>query len=535
MVKMSKNAKPVIKVRNLSVAFGKNEAVHNISFDINQGEMLSLVGESGSGKSVTALSLLRLLPYPAASHPSGEIIFAGKDILKMKEKELSGIRGEKIAMIFQEPMTSLNPLHTIKKQIAEALTIKKNIPHGKVKERVNELLRMVELDALITRPETYPHELSGGQRQRVMIAMALASEPELLIADEPTTALDVTVQARILKLLKKLQKELNMAILLITHDLTIVRKLSERICVMHNGNLIECGQTAEIFENPQHAYTKHLLSSEPKGTAKPIKDNSEVIVNTSNLKVSFPIKYNFFGKPIAFIDAVKSSSIELKSGETLGIVGESGSGKTTLAMAVLRLIKSEGVINFQNRRIDSLNGNSLRPLRKEMQVVFQDPFASLNPRMMVADIIAEGLKAHNIGKNNAERDEIIIKSLNDVGLNADMRHRYPHEFSGGQRQRIAIARALALDPKLVILDEPTSALDLSVQAQIINLLRNLQEERGLSYIFISHDLRVIKAISHRIIVMKDGNIMESGTMEQIFGNPSSPYTKELLKASNISA
>jgi microcin C transport system ATP-binding protein len=521
----------LLKVENLSVSFkGKkadNPVVRDVSFQLKRGELMAIVGESGSGKSVTALSILQLLPY-AAVHSSGKIWFNDQDIMALPEKKLWGIRGAKISMIFQEPMTSLNPLHTIGKQISEVLFLHKKMSAEQAKKRCLELLNLVELDSLKGRLNCYPHELSGGQRQRVMIAMALACEPELLIADEPTTALDVTVQAQILKLLKSLQEKMGMAILLITHDLTIVKRVSDNVCVMHNGEMVECGKTVDIFAKPQHQYTKHLLASEPKGVAKPIDDNAPLIASTHNLKVSFPVARNFFGKATEFLHAVKNVSIELKAGETLGIVGESGSGKSTLAMAILRLVESEGVINFDQKRIDTLSGASLRPLRKEIQVVFQDPFASLNPRMSVFEIIEEGLKAHNIGKSKAEREEIICKTMREVGLDAQMRSRYPHEFSGGQRQRIAIARALVLNPKLIILDEPTSALDLSVQSQIIDLLRKLQEEYGLSYLFISHDLRVIKALSHRVMVMKDGAIVEAGTAAEVFNNPQQAYTKALV-------
>jgi len=526
---------PLLKVENLSVSFRNGlsdvSAVKGISFEIKKGELVSIVGESGSGKSVTALSILKLLPYPSAYHPSGSIAFDGKEIMSLSQKKLRHMRGGKISMIFQEPMTSLNPLHTIEKQITESLLLHKRMSKEKARKRCLEFLDLVEMGGLKNRLGTYPHELSGGQRQRVMIAMALACEPDLLIADEPTTALDVTVQAQILKLLKDLQKKLGMAILLITHDLTIVRKVSDRVCVMHKGEIVENEKASTIFSNPKHEYTKKLLSSEPKGKVKAIPAKAEMLVSVNNLKVSFPITKDFFGRPKAFVHAVKDTSIEVRRGETLGIVGESGSGKTTLAMAILRLISSEGVINFEGKRIDTVRGAGLRPFRKEMQVVFQDPFASLNPRMSIFQIIEEGLKAHGMGATSDARDVIVYKTLEEVGLDPDMRSRYPHEFSGGQRQRIAIARALVLNPKLIILDEPTSALDLSVQAQIIDLLRKLQEEKKLSYIFISHDLRVIRAISHRVMVMKDGDIVESGSVKNIFDSPDSAYTKSLIKSS----
>jgi len=525
--------KKLLQISDLSISFGQKEVVKQVSFSIEKGQMTALVGESGSGKSVLALSLLKLLPYPYANHPSGKILLNGEDLITFSDKQMRKIRGVDISMIFQEPMTSLNPLHTVEKQISEVLVLQKNMTVKQAKKRCIELLHQVELESLCGRLDTYPHELSGGQRQRVMIAMALACEPKILIADEPTTALDVTVQAKILELLKKLQQSLDMTILLITHDLTIVRRVCDKIMVMNKGEIVEQGDTHKIFEKPQHAYTKHLLSSEPKGLAIKADKDAPTIVSAKNLKVSFPVKRNFFGKPISFVDAVKSSSLVLKKGHTLGIVGESGSGKTTIAMAILRLIRSEGVIEFEGRRIDTLCGNSVRPLRKEMQVVFQDPFASLNPRMTVGQIIGEGLNAHNIGQSQSARDVMIYKALEDVGLEPEMADLYPHEFSGGQRQRIAIARALVLDPKLIVLDEPTSALDLSVQAQIVKLLKDLQKDRGISYIFISHDLRVVRAISHDVIVLKDGNIVESGSVTDIFENSKADYTKELIKASGI--
>ncbi|MDA0782373.1 MAG: ABC transporter ATP-binding protein [Rickettsiales bacterium] len=537
MNKINKCKEPLLQVENLSISFKGNgkdiEAVRGVSFDLDKGQLLSIVGQSGSGKSITALSIMQLLPYPTAYHPSGRILFEGNDLMGLPDSKLRGIRGNKISMIFQEPMTSLNPLHTIERQISEILYLHGRLSSEKVKERCRELMDMVELDSLKNRLNIYPHELSGGQRQRVMIAMALACEPDLLIADEPTTALDVTVQAQILKLLKNLQNKLGMAILMITHDLTIVRKISDNVCVMNDGELVETADTKTIFSKPQHEYTKHLLSSEPKGGAVKLPANAKTILRTDDLNVSFPIKRNFFGTPVSFVDAVKHATIDLKQGETLGIVGESGSGKSTLAMAILRLVSSKGVIDFDRRRIDIFDGKSMRPLRKEIQIVFQDPFASLNPRMSLSQIIEEGLKAHNIGTTKQERHTIIGRALTDVGLEQNMLNRYPHEFSGGQRQRIAIARSLVLNPKIIILDEPTSALDLSVQSQIIDLLRKLQKEKLISYIFISHDLRVIKAISHRILVMKDGDIVESGTVSDIFDKPAKDYTKELIKASGV--
>ena len=476
---------------------------------------------------------MRLLPYPTAYHPKGEIKFNGKNILTLNSKQSMEFRGKKISMVFQEPMTSLNPLHTIEKQIIESIITSKKISLSQARIKCLEIMDMVGLDHLKNRTDNYPHKLSGGQRQRVMIAIALACEPELLIADEPTTALDVTVQEQILKLLKKLQKKLSMSILLITHDLTIVKKLSDRVCVMHKGSIVENGVTNDIFKNPQHEYTKHLLSSSPKGKATKIKKDASILLKIQNLNVSFPIKKNFFGKATQFVHAVINNNLTLQEGESLGIVGESGSGKSTLAFAILRLARSKGSIEFNGQHIDKYNERHLQPLRKDMQIVFQDPFASLNPRMSISNIIEEGLKAQKIGKNNQERESIIIKTLEEVGLDPKIRYRYPHEFSGGQRQRVAIARALALNPKFIILDEPTSALDLSVQSQIIDLLKKLQKKRKISYIFISHDLRVIKTISHRIIVMKEGKIIEENLTSKIFSNPKEKYTKSLIKASGI--
>lgn len=530
---------PLLNVDNLSVTF-KNVTekgrvalqlvVKNLSFSLNKGEVLAIVGESGSGKSVTALSILQLLPYPQAFHPSGSIIFSGKELVHADDATLRSIRGKKISMIFQEPMTSLNPLHTIKKQIREILLIHHIIPPEKTKERVIELLKLVELDNLVDRLDAYPHELSGGQRQRVMIAMALASNPDILIADEPTTALDVTVQAQILKLLKRLQKQLGMSLILITHDLTIVRQIADRVIVMTKGEMVETGSVDEVFSKPQHPYTQSLLSSELEEVEAVIPDHPATVINAEHIRVSFPTSHSFFGRKKSFLHAVDDVSFLLKEGQTLGIVGESGSGKTTLAMAVLRLIKSTGTIIFNGTPLHPLHHKSLRPYRKEMQVVFQDPFASLNPRMSVTQIIEEGLKAHNIGGNAAGRLRMIDKVLEEVGIDLAMRNRYPHEFSGGQRQRISIARALVMQPKFIVLDEPTSALDLTVQKQIIELLRKLQKEYNLSLIFISHDLRVIRAISHHVLVMKHGKIVERGETHKIFSHPQEEYTKALLQA-----
>lgn len=529
---MSENT--IIKIDSLSIDFNSGgqstNAVDKVSFDIKAGETVALVGESGSGKTISALSIMKLLPYPMASHPSGEIIFNGIDILKMKEKEIRSIRGNEISMIFQEPMTSLNPLHTIEKQVNEVLLLHKGLTGTAARERTLELLEKVGIRDAEKRLADYPHQLSGGQRQRVMIAMALANEPKLLIADEPTTALDVTIQAQILELLQELQKELGMAILLITHDLGIVRKMAERVNVMCKGKIVEAGKTADIFDNPQHEYTIHLLNSEPKGNPQPEDASAPVVLETENLKVWFPIKRGLLKKTVGHVKAVNGISLKLKAGQTLGIVGESGSGKTTLGMALLRLISSEGPISYVGNRIDEYNSKMMRPLRKEMQVVFQDPYGSLSPRMSISQIIEEGLIIQSPDMPYKERRERVVKALEEVGLEASMQDRYPHEFSGGQRQRIAIARAIILEPKFIMLDEPTSALDMSVQAQIVDLLRDLQKKRNLAYLFISHDLKVVKALSNHVIVMRNGEIVEEAAAEEIFQNPKDDYTKALWDA-----
>ncbi len=517
----------MLSIQNLAVSFktsdGDIPAVTNASIDIPKGKIVALVGESGSGKSVTAMSVLSLLP-PNAWHPNGQIKLADNELLSLSERKLRRIRGEKISMIFQEPMTALNPLHTIGKQIGETLLIHQ----GKkdYKKQVIELLHQVELGELENRLNAYPYELSGGQRQRVMIAMAIANKPDFLIADEPTTALDVTVQKQILALLVKLQKERNMGILLITHDLTIVRQIADKVYVMQNGEIVEHNTTAELFANPAHPYTQKLLASEPKGEAIAVNPANRTILNTENLKVHFPIKKGIFLKAKTYIKAVDGVSIDLKQGHTLGVVGESGSGKSTLAYAILKLVKSEGGIVF------STDSDGEADFRKEVQIVFQDPYSSLNPRMSIGDIVTEGLTVHNICPKN-ERDGLLDKVLEEVGLSPDIKHRFPHEFSGGQRQRISIARAIILKPKVIILDEPTSALDVSVQAQIIDLLKELQKKYHMSYIFISHDLRVVKAISHHVIVMKGGKIIEEGTTQDIFHTPQNEYTKELLDAAFV--
>jgi len=525
---------PLIEVRDLSVRFVGAEpgvyAVRNVSFDIGKGETVALVGESGSGKTVSALSILRLLPYPSASHPSGEIIFEGKDLLRMKESEIRRVRGNRISIIFQEPMTSLNPLHTVEKQVSEVLKIHHGMSNTAARKRTLELLTKVGIRDPESRLSAYPHQLSGGQRQRVMIAMALANEPDLLIADEPTTALDVTIQAQILDLLKDLQRELGMALLLITHDLGIVRKMADRTCVMKDGEIVERGAAEDIFTAPKHPYTKQLLEAEPKGRAPRIDETAPVVLEAENLKVWFPIKHGILRRTVDHIKAVDGVSFKLHSGQTLGIVGESGSGKTTLGLAILRLVSSEGPIAYVGKRIDAFRSKQMRPLRKEMQVVFQDPYGSLSPRLSVGQIIEEGLLIQSPDLSRAERRERVSAALAEVGLKPEWQDRYPHEFSGGQRQRIAIARAMILQPHFLMLDEPTSALDVSVQAQIVDLLRDLQNKRGLAYLFISHDLKVMRALASYVIVMRNGIVVEEGATAAIFENPQTDYTKALIAA-----
>ncbi len=525
----------ILKIKNLHVEFktpaGSFHAVKNVSFDIERGQTVALVGESGSGKSVTALSAMRLLPYPTAYHrEESSILFNGEELINKGESFMRIIRGQQIGMIFQEPQSALNPLHTIDKQIGEVLKIHQGMSSDKVKARVLELLDMVGLPNIKDRLKAYPHELSGGQKQRVMIAMALANNPELLIADEPTTALDVTVQAQILELLADLKKQLNMSLLLITHDLSVVRKMADKVCVMRHGELLESNDTKTLFAKPSHEYTKMLLSTQPSGVVKPIKNNAKTLINGANIKVHFPNKKNFFGKVTSHIKAVDGIDINIKRGETLGVVGESGSGKTTLGLAVIKLLQSTGTLEFDGQDISNLNRKNMRPMRSRMQIVFQDPYASLSPRMSVAQIISEGLKLHRAELSNDEIDSMVVESLKDVHMNPDTRHRYPHEFSGGQRQRIAIARAIILAPEFIILDEPTSALDVSVQAEIVDLLRELQGKHNLSYMFISHDLRVVRAMSHNVLVMKDGSIIESGAAADIFNAPTHEYTKTLINA-----
>lgn len=524
---------PLLTVDNLSIAFRGDGAattvVEGASFTVEKGEVVAIIGESGSGKSVTALSLMRLLPG-SASCPMGTIAFDGQDILTLPERQLRQLRGSKIAMIFQEPMTSLNPLHTIGKQIGEVLQLHSPLSAKDITRRIEELLDLVQLGGLKTRLGAYPYELSGGQRQRVMIAMALACDPALLIADEPTTALDVTVQTEILKLLKKIQVEKQMAMLFISHDLNVVRKIATRLCVMYQGKIVEQGTVEEVFSQPRHPYTQHLLAAQPSGAPVPYRADAPSILRAANINVSFAAGKRFFGKP-PMTQVLKDVSFSLKEGHTLGIVGESGSGKSTLAMAILRLVKAEGSIVFMGKQLDKLAQGAIRQLRSDLQIVFQDPFASLNPRMSITEIIGEGLRAHRTEFSSANRDKLIDEVLAEVGLESAMKSRYPHEFSGGQRQRVAIARALILRPRLIIFDEPTSALDISVQAQIIDLLRQLQRKHTLSMIFISHDLRVIRALSHEIIVLKDGVIIEQGQAEAILGSPQTGYTQLLVKNS----
>jgi microcin C transport system ATP-binding protein len=488
------------------------------------------VGESGSGKSVTALSIVQLLPYPLARHPSGSIRFRGEELLGAGERRLRHIRGDRIAMVFQEPMTSLNPLHTIEKQVNEVLFVHKGLTRRAARARTLELLHLVGLPEAARRLHAYPHQLSGGQRQRVMIAMALANEPDLLIADEPTTALDVTIQAQILTLIESLRRRFGMALLLITHDLGIVRKMADRVCVMTRGEIVESGPTAEVFARPRHAYTRHLLAAEPSGTPVAADPAAPPLVRARDLRVWFPIKAGVLRRTVGQIKAVDGVSLTVREGHTVGVVGESGSGKTTLGLALLRLQASTGEIEFGGRDLQTLSARALRPLRREMQVVFQDPYGSLSPRLSVEQIIEEGLRVHRMGESAAERAELVEQALVEVGLDPATRHRYPHEFSGGQRQRIAIARAMVLKPRFVVLDEPTSALDVSVQAQIVDLLRDLQRHHGLAYLFISHDLRVVKALADEIVVMRDGAVVEHGPATRVFEDPREPYTRALMAA-----
>ncbi|MGZ8329800.1 MAG: ABC transporter ATP-binding protein [Rhodoplanes sp.] len=525
---------PLLSVRDLSVSFRQGErdilAVDRVSFDLAKGGTVALVGESGSGKSVTALSIMKLLPYPAASHPCGAIDFKGRELLALPESEMRRVRGDDITIIFQEPMTSLNPLHTIEKQIGEILLLHRGIAGAAARARTLELLDQVGIPDPETRLPSYPHQLSGGQRQRVMIAMALANEPDLLIADEPTTALDVTVQAQILKLLKEIQTRLGMSMLFITHDLGIVRKVADQVCVMKHGKIVEQGPVERVFTAPEHPYTRDLLAAEPKPNPAPLQPDAPMIIETKDLKVWFPIKRGVMRKVVGHIKAVDGVTIEIRKGETLGVVGESGSGKTTLGLAILRLISSDGPIVFLGKELQGLKFKQMRPFRRDMQIVFQDPFGSLSPRMSISDIIEEGLWVHQPKLSAAEREERVIRALSDVGLDPESRFRYPHEYSGGQRQRIAVARTLVLEPTFIVLDEPTSALDMLIQSQMVDLLRDLQQRRDLTYLFISHDLRVVAALASRLIVMRHGKVVEAGAACDVFAHPRSEYTRALFAA-----
>jgi microcin C transport system ATP-binding protein len=531
---MANNNAPLLSVRDLAVVFrhhdGETRAVEGVSFDINPGETVALVGESGSGKSVTALSVLKLLPYPAASHPSGSIRFKGQELLHLPEHKIRRVRGNDITIVFQEPMTSLNPLHTIGRQIAEILELHGGVTGPAARDRVVELLTAVGIPDARSRLASYPHQLSGGQRQRVMIAMALANEPDLLIADEPTTALDVTVQAQILKLIKDLQARLGMAILFITHDLGIVRKIAQRVCVMKAGEIVEQGDAANVFARPQHPYTRALVDALPKPDPAPLAPQAPIVLKTDNLKVWFPVRRGFLRRTVGHIRAVDGVSIAVRKGETLGVVGESGSGKTTLGLAILRLIASEGPVVFMGHSLQGLTFKEMRRFRHDMQIVFQDPYGSLSPRMSVADIVEEGLWVHHQEVPAAEREQRVIRALVEVGLEPDTRFRYPHEFSGGQRQRISLARALVLEPSFIVLDEPTSALDMIIQSQMVDLLRGLQKHHELTYLFISHDLRVVAALASRVVVMRQGKVVEEGPAAELFRNPQSAYTRALFAA-----
>jgi microcin C transport system ATP-binding protein len=527
-------ADPLLSVRDLSVAFrhGGREtlAVDRVSFDIGKGETVALVGESGSGKSATALSILKLLPYPAASHPSGAIVFKGRDLLPLSERDMQRVRGDDITIIFQEPLSSLNPLHTIEKQIGEILLLHRGLTGAAARERTIEVLGQVGIPDPQSRLNSYPHQLSGGQRQRVMIAMALANEPDLLIADEPTTALDVTVQAQIIALLNDIQKRLGMSLLFITHDLGIVRKIAQRICVMKEGRIVEQGEVERVFTAPAHPYTRALLAAEPKPDPAPPQPDAPLLLEANDLKVWFPIRRGVLRKTVGYIKAVDGVSLALRKGETLGVVGESGSGKTTLGLALLRLISSDGPIVFMGNKLQGLRFRQMRPFRRDMQIVFQDPYGSLSPRLSVAEIIKEGLKVHFPQMPERERDQRVVRALTDVGLDPQTRFRFPHEFSGGQRQRIAVARAIVLEPTFVVLDEPTSALDMLIQSQMVDLFRDLQKRRNLTYLFISHDLRVVAALASRLLVMRGGKVVEAGDAAELFRRPQTDYTRALFAA-----
>jgi microcin C transport system ATP-binding protein len=525
---------PLLSVRDLSVAFGQGGrellAVDRVSFDVGKSETVALVGESGSGKSVTALSILKLLPYPVARHPSGTITFKGQNLLPLSERDMRRVRGDDITIVFQEPMTSLNPLHTIEKQIGEILLLHRGLTGAPARARTIEVLTQVGIPDPQGRLGAYPHQLSGGQRQRVMIAMALANEPDLLIADEPTTALDVTVQAQIIELLKDVKKRLGMSLLFITHDLGIVRKLANRVCVMKEGKIVEHGAVERVFAAPEHPYTKALLAAEPKPDPAPPQPDAPMVLEATDLKVWFPIKRGLLRRVVGHIKAVDGVSVALRKGETLGVVGESGSGKTTLGLAILRLISSDGPIMFMGNALQGLRFKQMRPFRRDMQIVFQDPYGSLSPRLPIADIVKEGLQVHHRDMPEAERDRRVVQALKDVGVDPETRFRFPHEFSGGQRQRIAVARALVLEPTFIVLDEPTSALDMLIQAQMVDLLRDLQKRRNLTYLFISHDLRVVAALASRLLVMRHGKVVEAGDAKALFSNPQSDYTRALFAA-----
>ena len=533
---MNNNQDIILEARNVAVSFkvegGEVKAVKNVNFVLRKGETIAIVGESGSGKSVTARAVMRLLTKRATVAADASIIMDGQDVLKLPEREMRKLRGSKVSMIFQEPMSSLNPVYTVGSQICEVLHLHNKLSRADAMAKALGLLKEVQIPDPESRLKQYPHQLSGGQRQRVMIAMALANRPDILIADEPTTALDVTVQAQILNLIKDLKSKYGMAVILITHDLTVVRQFADRVYVMQHGEVKEHNTTAALFSNPQHPYTKRLLSSDPKGVAKPLEGNQKSILTGDNVRVTYTLKKGgLFNATYHPLQAVDGLSLDLKRGETLGLVGESGSGKTTFGQALIRLLNpQEGVITFDGNRIDGLNREGLRPFRSRMQIVFQDPFSSMNPRMSVRQVIEEGLIVNKIGSSDADRLERVQKALSDSGMPTDILSRFPHEFSGGQRQRLAIARAIALEPEFILLDEPTSALDLSVQAQIIELLRKLQRERGLSYLFISHDLKVVRALCHRVIVMQHGKIIEQGAVADVMTNPKSEYTRKLLRA-----
>jgi microcin C transport system ATP-binding protein len=528
------SAEPLLSIRNLSVAFAQSGretlAVDRVSFDIGKGETMALVGESGSGKSVTALSILKLLPYPSARHPSGEIHFKNQELLRLPERDMRRVRGDDITIIFQEPMTSLNPLHTIEKQIGEILLLHRGLTGAAARARTLEVLGQVGIPDPQSRLKAYPHQLSGGQRQRVMIAMALANEPDLLIADEPTTALDVTVQAQIIALLRDIQQRLGMSLLFITHDLGIVRKIARKVCVMKEGRIVDQGDVERVFTAPAHPYTRALLAAEPKPDAAPPQPNAPMILQADDLRVWFPIKRGVLRKVVGHIKAVDGVSVALRKGETLGVVGESGSGKTTLGLALLRLISSEGPIIFMGNPLQGLRFKQMRPFRRDMQIVFQDPYGSLSPRLSIDDIIKEGLQVHHPNMPESERDERVVRTLTDVGLDPATRFRFPHEFSGGQRQRIAVARAIVLEPTFVVLDEPTSALDMLIQSQMVDLLRDLQIRRNLTYLFISHDLRVVAALASRLLVMRAGKVVEAGDAAELFKKPKTDYTRALFAA-----